>query len=825
MIKTTLNGEWQLTNRGDDEIIPAVIPGCVHLDLLAADKIPDPYYRDNELDLMWIGETNWAYQRQFTVPEEFLAHKHITLRCQGLDTLATITLNGTQIARTENMFCTYEFDIKPHLLEGENSIHVDFQAAMPYVREKQAQRRLPAWTHDKLEGGNWLRKEPCNFGWDWGPMLVTCGIWRDIELIASNGPQLTEVLVLQEHDSRDEVGLEIVVQTDQASDDNVSAKISITFEGQKLQEITQVLSGQTARAELTIEHPHLWWPNGMGEQPLYTVNVELCDAYGQMLDSWIRRIGLRTLKLERQSDEWGESFYFSINGVPFFAKGANWIPADVFARRVTSADYERLLKDAVAANMNMLRVWGGGIYEEDLFYDLCDELGLCVWQDFMFACATYPTFDKDFMANVQVEAEQNVRRIRHHACLALWCGNNELEQGLTDDTWTETAMSWEDYSPLFDKLLPEVVERLDPQRDYWPSSAHSPLGDRAEWNNPTCGDAHLWDVWHGLQPFEWYRTSQHRFCSEFGFQSFPEPRTVETFTAPADRNITSYIMEQHQRSRIGNSTIIHYMLDWFRLPTSFDMILWLSQILQGMAIKYAVEHWRRSMPRGMGALYWQLNDCWQVASWSSIDYFGNWKALHYMARDFYAPVLISGVEDWKAGTVDIHLINDRQQAVSGEVVWSLYDVLGGCIARGRMPASVPPQQNIFVEQLILGDYLNQHGPRTLIVHLDYLEEGQSLSENTLFFGRPKHLELKVPQIKVSVEKASEQQFQIQLESDLPALWVWLEVEGCSARFSQNFLHLVPGKSVEDVIITPKEALTLADLQKRLRVRSLVDTYE
>jgi beta-mannosidase len=370
-----------------------------------------------------------------------------------------------------------------------------------------------------------------------------------------------------------------------------------------------------------------------------------------------------------------------------------------------------------------------------------------------------------------------------------------------------------------------VVKRLDPQRDYWPSSAHSPHGERADWNNPTCGDAHLWDVWHGLQPFEWYRTSQHRFCSEFGFQSFPEPRTVETYTVPSDRNITSYIMEHHQRSRIGNSTIIHYMLDWFRLPTAFEMTLWLSQILQGMAIKYAVEHWRRSMPRSMGTLYWQFNDCWQVASWSSIDYFGHWKALHYMARDFYAPLLISGVEDWKAGTVDIHLTNDGQEMVSGEVVWSLYNVQGSCLERGQIPASAPAQKNLFVEQLQLGAYLDQFGPHSLMVHLDFLEEGQSISENTLFFGRPKHLELQTPQIQVSVREAGDHQFQVQLESELPALWVWLEIEDRSARFSKNFFHLMPEKSVTDVIITTEETLATSELQKRLRVRSLIDTYK
>ena len=326
-----------------------------------------------------------------------------------------------------------------------------------------------------------------------------------------------------------------------------------------------------------------------------TVTIELAGcATGRLLDRLTKRIGLRTLRLDRHADEWGESFQFVVNGVPFFAKGANWIPADTFAPRVTRDDYARLLRDTADANMNMLRVWGGGIYEDDVFYDLCDELGITVWQDFMFACSTYPAFDDAFLANVRAEAEDNVRRLRHHPCLALWCGNNELEQGLVGEEWIDGT---DELGGLFPPVRPACCPRwcatLDPERDYWPCSPHSPHGDRDDHSNPQWGDAHLWDVWHGKKPFEWYRTCEHRFASEFGFQSFPEPKTVYAYTAPADRNITSYVMEHHQRSGIGNTTIISYMLDWFRLPTNFDMTLWLSQILHGMAMKYAVENWRR----------------------------------------------------------------------------------------------------------------------------------------------------------------------------------------------------------------------------------------
>jgi len=354
------------------------------------------------------------------------------------------------------------------------------------------------------------------------------------------------------------------------------------------------------------------------------------------------------------------------------------------------------------ANMNMLRVWGGGTYENEVFYDLCDELGICVWQDFMFACSTYPTFDEAFIENLRAEFTDNVRRLRHHACIALWCGNNELEQGLVGDTWNGGQMSWEDYSKLFDKLLPETILPLDPDRDYWPCSPHSPQGDRKDHSNPKWGDAHLWDVWHGRKPFEWYRTCEHRFNSEFGFQSFPEPKTVYGYTAPQDRNVTTRVMEHHQRSGIGNAVIMQYMLDWFRLPTAFDNTLWLSQILQGMAMKYAVEHWRRAMPRGMGTLYWQINDCWPVASWSSIDYHGRWKALHYMARAFYAPVLVSGVENTEKAEVAIHVTNDRMEDVPGAVSWRVTDSAGKVLARGRKKVVAKALANTPVETVSLG---------------------------------------------------------------------------------------------------------------------------
>jgi beta-mannosidase len=820
MEKLSLDGNWGVTQKGTAQSLPAQVPGCIHTDLLAAGKIPDPFYRDQELAVQWIGEVDWIYSRQIEIPASFLNHEAVRLRCEGLDTLATLSLNGREVGRADNMFRTWEFDVKPLLGAGTNSIEVRFASTLPYIQAREKERRLPNWNaRHEVTGRSWVRKEPCNYGWDWGPVLITCGIWRPISLAAFDTARLTGVQILQDHTTAGQVVLTVSPEVESLSSTPLSAAVRVVLEGRV---VAQGSGPADQPVKLVIRDPQLWWPNRLGTQPLYAVEVEL-QAAGQVLDRTARRIGLRTLRLDRHPDEWGESFQFVVNGVPFFAKGSNWIPADAFATRLTPEAYRGLLQSAADANMNMLRVWGGGIYENDVFYNLCDELGLCIWHDFMFACASYPAFDEAFMRNVRAEAEDTVRRLRHHPSIALWCGNNELEQGLVGPAWTDRQMSWDDYGRLFDHLLPEVTRALDPQRDYWPSSPHTPHGDRADFNNPSCGDAHLWDVWHGRKPFEWYRTCTHRFNSEFGFQSFPEPKTVYGYTEPQDRNVTTYVMEHHQRSGIGNTVIMQYLLDWFRLPTSFEHNLWLSQILHGMAMQYAVEHWRRSMPRGMGTLYWQINDCWPVASWASIDYHGRWKALHYLARRFYAPVLVSGVEDWTTGTVEVHLTNDRREAVSGEIGWWLTGLDGRPLAAGRTHAAIEPQRSRQIETLDFGPQLMQFGPRQLMVWLEFAVKGERLSTNFASFARPKHLDLAEPGIDLVVEPLGAEQYAVTLSAAKPALWAWLELDGAEARFSDNFVHLRPGRS-QRIVATTGRALPLDQFRAGLRVSSLVDTY-
>ena len=447
----TLNGRWHRSSRADSAEaawIPATVPGCVHTDLLAAKEIPDPFYGDNELQVRWVEEADWRYRRTFSVTEDFLQRKQVLLHCAGLDTLATVWLNGRVIGGSDNMFRSWEFDVKEHLQPGENEIEILFASALRIGQEKLAEHYIHSWSTDshKLPGGNYVRKAAYHFGWDWGPKLVTCGIWRDIELLAFDS-RLADVHVTQDHSQAGQVMLRAQVQIETAGSQGLSVACAVAYAEEPVIAQETPLAGDMVTVELPVIAPQLWWPNGLGEQPLYNVEVRLLDAQGATLDRWQKRTGLRTVELDRHEDEWGESFQFRVNGVPFFAKGANWIPADNFVTRLSEAHYRQLLEDAAAANMNMLRVWGGGIYEQDCFYDLCDELGICIWQDFMFACATYPTFDDGFMATVEQEAIDNIRRLRHHACLALWCGNNELEQGLVSETWTQISMSLEDYGP------------------------------------------------------------------------------------------------------------------------------------------------------------------------------------------------------------------------------------------------------------------------------------------------------------------------------------------------------------------------------------------
>jgi len=806
--RVDLNGAWQLARIGEDTWIPANVPGCVHTDLFAAGKIPDPFFRDNERTLQWIGEADWIYRRTFEVPDEVLQRHRVLLRCDGLDTLAVIKINGREIGRADNMFRTWEFDAKSALRAGENVIEISFASPLPLMKERQAARTLFEWAgpHEP-RGRAWVRKEPCNFGWDWGPVLITCGIWRKISLEAIDTARIEDVQILQDHSVKGSVGLGVHIKAQVVRAAPLQAAVAVSHKGRNVARASIGLSGGTGRAAMNIRHPKLWWPAGMGEPSLYDVEVKLLDARGNVIDGAARRIGLRTLKLLPQDEQ--NSLRFEINGVPFFAKGANWIPADAFANRVTPKILRRYVADAVAANMNMLRFWGGGYYEEDTLFDACDEMGVCVWLDFKFACSSYPAFDDAFMENVRLEARDNLRRLRHHPCIAVWCGNNEISL-MTKDQWSDNSMGRADYDKLFKDLLGAQVKELAPQANYVSGS-------------PDCGDTHYWQVWHGGKPFEAYR-SLTGFVSEFGFQSFPEPRTVRSYTAEEDRALVlSPVMQWHQRSSgNGNQKIQDMTRRYFRAPKDFESALWLSQIVQAYGIKLGAEHWRQTMPKSMGCVFWQYNDCWPVASWSSVDYYGRWKALHYLARRFYAPILVSGLADSENGTVDIFVSSDRLEPCRGTLTWNVTGVEGKTLARGSDVLDIPARQSQKVKTLDLRDQNQAQGANNVLTWLKLVVAERAVSDNLVLFVFPKDLKLADPQLKTSVVETQEG-FLVALTAEKPALWAWLSFDELDAKFSDNFVY-VTADTPARIQVVPGKRMTKANFTKALRARSLFDTY-
>ena len=828
-MKFSLNGnDWRFWNAENLQPLPASVPGCVHLDLLENKQIEDSFYRLNEKNQQWIGEKDWIYEKSFQVTEAIFSQNHIELVAEGLDTFATVWLNGVEIGKTQNMHRTWRFNLKPHLKIGENTLQIRFNSVLPFMRQKTKERKLPEWRQPWEEyGRGYVRKAAYAFGWDWGPVLTTCGIWKDIFIEAWSQPKITDVYIQQYHESADKVRLDVQIEVDTIVPD-LKATVTCAFEGKTVATTEIDMLETKSIASFWLIDPHKWYPNGLGGQPLYElsvllsevseaseVNEELTDQKtNRPADQQTKKIGIRTIKLIREKDQWGESLYFEVNGIPIFAKGANWIPADAFLPRISTAQYRDLLQSAADVHMNMIRVWGGGIYESEDFYDICDELGLLVWQDFLFVCSAYPVFESDFMENVRQEAIDNVKRLRHRASLAIWCGNNEIEMGLVGDLWTPWKMGWSDYDKLFNQLLPEVVEKFDAQRDYYPASPHSPQ-NRTDAHCMKSGDAHLWKVWHKKEPFEWYYTSFHRFISEFGFQSFPEPKTLQTFALPEDLKIDSAVMKSHQRSPIGNENITHYMKDWFLIPSDFTDLAWMSQVLQATGMTMAVEHWRRQMPRTMGALYWQLNDCWQVASWSSLDYFGRWKAFHYAIKRAFAPLLVSSVYNSSKKELQLWISNDHLLSFEGEIRWKLYHTDGRNLGAGIESCDISARKSSCINTLNLRAIFAKHGEKSVICKLEAWKDGVCVAENVQLFAKPKEIAFQVSSINYQVsEEEPLSSIKITLKSTVPQIWVWLDAD-VDFRADDNFFPIFPNqeKVIHVTAANPKKFLASLRIKK------------
>jgi beta-mannosidase len=813
-----LTTDWQFRQAGTDEWLPARVPGDVHTDLVAAGRIPDPFVADNEIPVQWVARADWEYRLVFSASPDLLAEGRVFLVCDGLDTLAEVTLNGQLLGETDNMFRAYRWDVKPLLREERNELSILFRSPVAYITLLQQSRPLPG-VSQAIPGGPYLRKAPSQFGWDWGPKLPPIGIWKEVRLEGRSVARLGDVHLRQSHVG-DEVTLEAGLTVERWADVPLLASLRVSAaDGERFQARAFIESG-LGTLRLPIDRPQLWWPNGYGDQPLYQVEVTL-SAEEQVIDRQEYQVGLRTLELRREDDRWGQSFGFVVNGVPIFAKGSNWIPADSFPTRISDAHLECLIRDAAATHHNMLRVWGGGFYEHDRFYDLCDRYGILVWQDFVFSCSIYPLDDEVFLENVRQEAVENVRRLRHRASLALWCGNNEMEWGWVEWGWDrpELADLKAAYDRFFHHTLPQWCAAADPDTPYWPSSPSSGLPFQDP-NGNERGDAHYWQVWHGELPFAAYRTQYPRFMSEFGFQSLPSLATIRTYADPSQWNMTSYVMEHHQRSARGNGKIITYMTDHFRLPGDFESLVYLTQVLQAEAIRIGVEHWRRNRHRVGGALYWQLNDCWPVASWSSLDYYGRWKALHYAARRFYAPLLLSIENDQTR--IGVHVTNDRALSWEGTVRWSLETLRGEVLQSGQEGVVAAPFASAPVCALDFTGPVSAANSRELVFITELWRENRRLALAVATFVPDKHLLLADPGLQVDLRQEGDQLLFV-LQSGSLARFVELAFAGVDVVFSDNYFDLPAGRTVNVTCPAPP-GWTLERARQALRVLSLYDSF-
>ncbi|MCM1122356.1 MAG: glycoside hydrolase family 2 protein [Eubacterium sp.] len=851
MNRMVLDKNWLMKIIGEnvyglsEDWIEARVPGSVYGNLLEKGLIPDPYDRMNELDALRLMENDFQFQTTFELDGKQAGSDFLLLRFEGIDTLAEVYLNGILLGKTDNMHRIWEFDIEKAARIGENVLRVELSSPTRFIAEEN-EKVFTGGSTEAMSGFPHLRKAHCMFGWDWGPRLPDAGIFREVSVLSGAKARIDEVYITQDwkrgnavditphgvdiHTGKVDIKYSVTIENFTQDEDYEIRTALYDDQGKLIAEKSSknceradrnavVVSGECAGGNagenesaedasqnnwdtITVSDPKRWWPNGYGEQPLYRAEVILLDEAGNVLDIWSRRIGLRTMTVNTQPDEWGECFAHEVNGVKIFAMGADYIPEDNILSRVTKERTARLLNDAVEAHYNCVRVWGGGYYPEDWFFDLCDELGLIVWQDFMFACASYE-LDDAFERNVSAEIRDNVRRIRHHACLGLWCGNNEMELQTLYGAWKPSAKQRYDYIKLFEYIIPKILEEEDPVTFYWPSSPSSGGNFDNPWDENK-GDMHYWDVWHGSKPFTEYRKFKFRYMSEFGFQSFPCRKTVETFTRPEDRNIFSRVMEMHQRNAAANGKIMTYLSATYLYPTDFGTLLYASQLLQADAIRYGIEHFRRYRGRCMGTVVWQLNDIWPVASWASIDYYGRWKALHYAEKRAFAPIMISCEETGELSerpscvaqpapiekSVRLHVANETFEPVSGEVTWQLRAADGEELLMGKEKITVEP---------LSGTWLVKHdfsAFNELEIYFSYAFEvdGKVVSENTCLFTAPKHFAFEDPKLSYRREANT-------LYISAQAYAKSVEIEGVDGdvKLSDNFFDMNPGEKRIEIV--------------------------
>jgi beta-mannosidase len=811
-----LRGDWRLVRIATGDTVPARVPGDTHSALLAAGVIPDPFVGTNELAVQWVGREDWAWERDFMVEDEILSQDAVLLVCDSLDTVAEVFFNGKLLGRADNMFTRFCFDAKPHLRPGKNAIRIFFHSAEREAAKAAGGLPYPV-PHTRFPVDsphrNLVRKVQCHSGWDWGPCLMVAGIYGGIRLEATSAVRIEYVYTEQKHAAgRCRMRVFVECRAFRSSE----YELSVSFCGQKVEKKVKLDAGpRRLSVDITVENPRLWWPNGFGEQPLYDLEVRLSGH------SVTKRIGLRTLELVTRTDRVGASMVFRVNGIDIFCKGANWIPCDALPQRQTRERVEHLLSSCVKVHMNMLRVWGGGQYESEDFYDLCDEKGLLVWQDMMFACALYPAVP-DFLARVDAEARHQIKRLRDHPSIALWCGNNENFGALS--WYAESKQDRDryiaDYDRLYEGVIGKAVDECDPTRAFWPSS---PSGGRSNysdnWHDDRRGDMHFWSVWQEGKPFQAYREVSPRFCSEFGYQSFPSLETVKSYAGEDSLSISSPIMEHHQRHPGGNARITEMMTRYFRFPRGFESFLYLSQVQQALAMKIAVEHWRHLRPLCMGTLYWQLNDNWPVCSWSSIEYGGKWKLVHYAAARFYAPVLLAA-SPTDAG-IEIWLVNDTLQETKGTVEWSVIGFNGSRGSSGSLRARVPAGSSKLVGVLSQEELTS--APEREFLFLKHTPEKGKVFSNEHFFADYKRCAIEKAEIRVEAEECGDG-LTVRLTTDKPAFFVSLDTGAIPGEFDDNCFTLLDG-APRSLFFTPRRKVSLEDLRGSLTVHHLRNTYE
>lgn len=822
----TLNGTWQLSaGHRSLESVDMQIPGTVLSGLLAAGKIKDPFYRTNEDATRALFWKDYVFTRTFDVDEELLAQQHIVLVCEGLDTLAEISINGTFLAKTDNMHRTWKFQAKKLLHPGKNEIQIVFRSVLRFIEDYpyEAHKKINYIPCGSMKGNQLLRKAHSMFGWDWGPQTIDAGIFRDIYLQGYSHARIEDIRIHQQHAKNVSVQTSITL-SESVPGQKLCVELSEDGADKPLQtKLCKTNADGVAAVDFVIENPKLWWPNDYGDQPLYIVRTTLLDEDGTSLESITRRIGLRTLTISQEKDEWGNEFAFCVNGVKIFTRGGNYIPDDCLYTRITEKKLDYILESCRRAHFNCVRVWGGGYYPSDAFYDLCDEKGLIVWQDLMYACNVYDVTDA-FAENCRQETYDNVRRLRHHASLGLWCGNNEIESAW--DHWgdfqKETPYLRADYIRLFEEVLPKAVQEADGETFYW----HSSPSSGGCFDNPddaNRGDTHYWDVWHGQKPFTDYRKYFFRFCSEFGFQSFPCAKTVNSFTLEDDRNIFSRVMESHQKNDAANGKMLYYLSENLRYPKDLTHLLYASQVLQGMAIKYGVDHWRRNRGRCMGTLYWQINDDWPAPSWSSIDYFGRWKALHYMAQKFYAPHAVSmSLEDHRC---HVYFSNESFETTEYSLTLSIRDLSGNVLETYETKGNSPAFSAIETAVVDICSWEDQKDDIFLeaVIHT----KDQKVLKDVETLVPYKYLNLKNPVISTEAEETNDA-FILHISSDCFAPFVALDFDDADVIFSDNFFHLTD-KTVQDIIVKKEDILqghfeNAEDFRKRLQILSLGTSY-